>query len=192
MPSLRRRAASPAWRLLSQCTNEGLPVFTAFAITSGERAFMMVSEMLLDDDFEERVRSSFVRQKAMATIGAELTKVTRGVVEIEMPFAPELTQQHGFLHAGVISTALDSACGYAAFSMMPPDAAVLTIEFKVNLLAPGKGERFLFRGAVTKPGRTIIVADGQAYAFDAGGEAKMIATMTGTMMTVTGRQGIDG
>jgi uncharacterized protein (TIGR00369 family) len=109
-----------------------------------------------------------------------------------MPFSEELTQQHGFLHAGVISTALDSACGYAAYSLMPPEAAVLTIEFKVNLLAPGKGERFLFRGAVTKPGRTIIVADGQAYAFGAEGEARMIATMTGTMMTVTGRQGIDG
>lgn len=152
----------------------------------------MVSQVLVDDDFEARVRSSFARQKAMATIGAELTLVTRGTVEIEMPFSEELTQQHGFLHAGVISTALDSACGYAAYSLMPPDAAVLTIEFKVNLLAPGRGERFLFRGAVTKPGRTIIVADGQAYAFDAEGEAKMIATMTGTMMTVTGRQGIDG
>ena len=80
----------------------------------------------------------------MRTIGAELTRVTRGIVEIEMPFSPALTQQHGFLHAGVISAALDSACGYAAFSLMPADAAVLTIEFKVNLLAPGKGERFLF------------------------------------------------
>ena len=143
-------------------------------------------------DYEERVRSSFERQAAMQTIGAELTLVTPGIVEIEMPFAPELTQQHGFLHAGVISTALDSACGYAAFSLMPPDAAVLTIEFKVNLLAPGKGERFLFRGTVTKPGRTIVVADGQAYAFGADGEAKLIATMTGTMMTVTGREGMAG
>ena len=106
--------------------------------------------------------------------------------------APELTQQHGFLHAGIISTALDSACGYAAFSMMPENAAVLTIEFKVNLLAPGRGERFLFRGSVTKPGRTIVVADGQAYAFAADGEAKLIATMTGTMMTVLGRDGIEG
>jgi len=152
----------------------------------------MASEVLVDDDFEARVRSSFERQKAMTTIGAELTLVTRSTVEIEMPFSEALTQQHGFLHAGVISTALDSACGYAAYSLMPPDAAVLTIEFKVNLLAPGKGERFLFRGVVTKPGRTIIVADGQAYAFGTDGEAKMIATMTGTMMTVTGRQGIDG
>lgn len=145
-----------------------------------------------DADFEERVRASFARQKAMQTIGAELTVVTPGTVEIEMPYSPELTQQHGFLHAGVISTALDSACGYAAYSMMPANAAVLTIEFKVNLLAPGRGERFLFRGSVTKPGRTIIVADGQAYAFLADGEAKLIATMTGTMMTITGRDGLEG
>lgn len=143
-------------------------------------------------DYEERVRRSFARQAAMQTLGAELTLVTPGIVEIEMPFAPELTQQHGFLHAGVISTALDSACGYAAFSLMPADAGVLTIEFKVNLLAPGKGERFLFRGSVTKPGRTIVVADGQAYAFGTDGEAKLIATMTGTMMTITGREGIEG
>lgn len=144
------------------------------------------------DQIETRVRASFERQKMMATIGAELTLVTPGVVEIEMPYAPDLTQQHGFLHAGVISTALDSACGYAAYSLMPDEAAVLTIEFKVNLLAPGKGERFLFRGSVTKPGRTIIVADGQAYAYSGEGEAKLIATMTGTMMTIVGRQGIEG
>lgn len=151
----------------------------------------MATVLTHDADFEQRVRASFARQQAMRTIGAELTRVTPGIVEIEMPFAEALTQQHGFLHAGVISAALDSACGYAAFSLMPPEAAVLTIEFKVNLLAPGKGERFLFRGAVTKPGRTIIVADGQAYAFGADGEAKLIATMTGTMMTVVGRQGIE-
>jgi uncharacterized protein (TIGR00369 family) len=109
-----------------------------------------------------------------------------------MPFSPDLTQQHGFLHAGVISTALDTACGYAAFSLLPASATVLTIEFKVNLLAPGRGERFLFRGSVTKPGRTIVVADGQAYAIGAEGEARLIATMTGTMMIVVGRQGIEG
>jgi uncharacterized protein (TIGR00369 family) len=105
-----------------------------------------------DTDYEARVRASFARQAAMTTIGAELTRVTPGIVEIEMPYSAALTQQHGFLHAGVISTALDSACGYAAFSLMPENGGVLTIEFKVNLLAPGKGERFLFRGAVTKPG----------------------------------------
>jgi uncharacterized protein (TIGR00369 family) len=152
----------------------------------------MAAKIVPATDFEERVRASFARQQVMATLGAELTVVTPGTIEIEMPFSPTLTQQHGFLHAGIISTALDSACGYAAFSLMPDNAGVLTIEFKVNLLAPGKGERFLFRGNVTKPGRTIIVADGQAYAFGADGEAKLIATMTGTMMTITGRQGIEG
>ncbi len=147
---------------------------------------------LADSDFEARVRDSFARQKVMETLNAELTRVTPGVVEIEMPFNEALTQQHGFLHAGIVSAALDSACGYAAFSLMPADAAVLTIEFKVNLLAPGKGERFLFRGSVTKPGRTIMVADGQAYAYGPEGEAKLIATMTGTIMTVRDREGIAG
>lgn len=143
-------------------------------------------------DFEARVRASFARQQIMATIGAELTRVNPGEVEIEMPFRADLTQQHGFLHAGIISTALDSACGYAAYSVMPIDAAVLTIEFKINLLAPAKGERFLFRGQVTKPGRTIIVADGQAYAYDGEGEARIVATMTATIMAVSGRAGIEG
>jgi uncharacterized protein (TIGR00369 family) len=152
----------------------------------------MAAKIVPGTDYEERVRTSFARQRAMATLKAELTSVTPGIVEIEMPYSGELTQQHGFLHAGIISAALDSACGYAAFSLMPENAAVLTIEFKVNLLAPGRGERFLFRGSVTKPGRTIVVADGQAYAFAADGEAKLIATMTGTMMTVTGRDGLEG
>lgn len=152
----------------------------------------MASKIVPAANFEERIRNSFDRQQAMKTIGAQLTHVSPGTIEIELAYSPNLTQQHGFLHAGIISTALDSACGYAAFSLMPENAGVLTIEFKVNLLAPGKGERFLFRGSVTKPGRTIIVADGQAFAFAADGEAKLIATMTGTMMTVTGREGIEG
>lgn len=145
-----------------------------------------------DGDFERRVRSSYDRQRIMKTIGAELTRVNPGVVEIEMPYDDGFTQQHGFLHAGIISTALDSACGYAAYSVMPAEAAVLTIEFKVNLLSPGRGARFLFRGSVTKPGRTIIVADGQAYAYDADGKAKLIATMTATIMAVSGRDDIAG
>lgn len=149
----------------------------------------MAAKIVPAADYEDRVRSSFARQSAMSTIGAELTLVTPGIVEIEMPFSDQLTQQHGFLHAGVISTALDSACGYAAFSLIGDNSSILTIEFKVNLLAPGKGERFLFRGSVTKPGRTIIVADGQAYAIS--DEAKLIATMTGTMMIISGRQGIE-
>ena len=152
----------------------------------------MAQKIVPNPDFEERVRSSFARQNIMRTIGAVLTHVRPGTIEIEMPHSSALTQQHGFLHAGVISTVLDSACGYAAYSLMPENAAVLTIEFKVNLLAPGRGDRFLFRGSVTKPGRTIIVADGQAYAYGPEGEARLIATMTGTMMTVIGREGLAG
>ena len=152
----------------------------------------MVERLNQDPNYEARVRDSFDRQAVMKTFGAELTRVASGAIEIEMPFNPLLTQQHGFLHAGVISTLLDSACGFAAFSLKPAEAAVLTIEFKVNMLSPGRGERFLFRGSVTKPGRTIIVADGQAYAYGREGDAKLVATMTATMMTVVGREGIVG
>ena len=127
----------------------------------------------------------------MKTIGAELTRVEPGLVEIELPFSESLTQQHGFLHAGVVSTALDSACGYAALSLMPSSAGVLSIEFKVNLLAPAKsGHRFLFRGSITKPGRTIIVSDGQAFALAPGVEPRLVATMTGTMMVVADRDDV--
>lgn len=152
----------------------------------------MAKVFAANPDFESRVASSFERQAVMKTIGADLTHVSAGTVEIEMPYSDALTQQHGFLHAGITSTVLDSACGFAAFSLMPADAAVLTIEFKVNLLAPARGERFLFRGSVTKPGRTIIVADGQAYAFGPDGEARLTATMTSTMLVVIGRDGIEG
>ena len=145
-----------------------------------------------DPHFAERVRASFARQRVMQTLGVEITRIAAGEIEMAMPYGAAFTQQHGFVHAGIMATVLDSACGYAAFSLMPENSGVLTIEFKVNLLAPGRGERFLFRGSVTKPGRTIIVADGQAYAFAADGEAKLIATMTGTMMTVVGRDGIAG
>ncbi len=151
-----------------------------------------MAKMVPAANYEDRVRASFAKQQAMETIGAELTVVEPGIIEIELPFDVKLTQQHGFLHAGIISTALDSACGYAAFSLMPEDAGVLTIEFKINMLAPGKGERFLFRGNVTKPGRTIVVADGQAYAFTADGEARLVSTMTATMMVVQGRDGVMG
>ncbi len=143
-------------------------------------------------DFENRANDSFDRQAVMKTLGMTLEHVEAGRVEMAMPYRADLTQQHGFLHAGIVSTALDSACGYAAFSLMPADAAVLTIEFKINLLAPAAGERFLFRAEVTKPGRTISVADGRAFAVDAEGREKLIATMTGTLMAVIGRDGIKG
>ena len=142
-------------------------------------------------DFEQRVRDSFARQGVMGTLGAQLLRVEPGAVEIGLDWAPGLTQQHGFLHAGVVSTALDSACGYAGFSLMAADAAVLTIEFKINLLAPAKGQRFRMVGTVLKPGRTITVAEGQAYAID-NGQEKLIATMGCTLMAVTGRDTIQG
>ena len=141
-----------------------------------------------DADFAARVRDSFRRQAVMDTLGARLAEVAAGRVVIEMAHRPQLTQQHGFLHAGIVSTALDSACGYAAFSLMPADAAVLTIEFKVNLLAPARGPHFRFEGQVAKAGRTISVVDGRAWQHDgAGGEASLVATMSATVMTVLGR-----
>jgi uncharacterized protein (TIGR00369 family) len=111
-------------------------------------------------------------------------------VELAMPFLADFTRQHGFPHAGTVTTVDDSACGYAAFSLMPAEAAVLSIEFKVNLLSPGKGESFRFPGKVVKAGRTISVCEGQAFSVSGGAE-KLIATMTATMMTVIGRSGID-
>lgn len=142
-------------------------------------------------DFRERVTTSFERQQFMATLGAELTRVEHAMVEIEMPFDAKLTQQHGFLHAGVISAALDAACGYAAYTVIDPLASILTIEFKVNLMSPGRGDRFLFRGEITKPGSTIIVADGRAYALS-NGPAKLIASMSGSMMLIRGREDVTG
>lgn len=142
-----------------------------------------------DPAFAERVRASYGRQAAMRTIGAELAAVEPGRVVIELPWAEPLTQQHGFLHAGMVATALDSACGYAAFSLMPHEAAVLTIEYKINLLAPARGERFRMEGLVIKPGRTVTVAEGRAFALD-GGREKLIATMGCTLMAVVGREGI--
>ncbi|ODA40646.1 PaaI family thioesterase [Desulfosporosinus sp. BG] len=114
-------------------------------------------------DFLNRVQSSFAQQSVMNLIGAELVKVLPGEVEISIPFRDNLTQQHGFLHAGIITTIADSACGYAAFSLMPAGASVLTVEFKVNLLAPAKGERFVAKGLVVKPGRTITVCSGEVF-----------------------------
>lgn len=127
----------------------------------------------------------------MAMIGAELTRVEQAIVEIELPFDPKLTQQHGLLHAGVISAALESACTYAAYTTVAAETSLLTIEFKVNLMSPGRGDRFLFRGEITKPGSTIIVADGRAYAVS-DGPAKLIASMTATMMVIRGREDIVG
>jgi uncharacterized protein (TIGR00369 family) len=142
--------------------------------------------------FEQRVRESFARQTAMVTLGVRLGAIDAGRVELLMRHRAGLTQQHGFLHAGVVATALDSACGYAAFTLMPLDAGVLTIEFKINLLAPARGPLFRFEGVVTKGGRTISVVDGRAFELGAEGSPdKLVATMNATMMTIVGRDGIN-
>lgn len=146
---------------------------------------------MADTERLQRVRESFALQGAMHTLGARLTHLQAGEVDICFDWAPGLTQQHGFIHAGMLSTALDSACGYAGFSLMPPEAGVLTIEFKSNLLAPAKGQSFRCEGRVLKPGRTIIVAEGRAYALE-NGQEKLCATMQCTLMAVQGRQDIAG
>jgi len=147
-----------------------------------------------DPHFAERVRASFVRQRAMHTLGVEITRLSAGEIELAMPYDAAFTQKHGFVHAGIMATVLDSACGYAAFSLMPADAAVLTVEFKTNLLAPAKGERFLFRAHVVKPGRTLTVCEGRAFALENGAEAgsdeRLVASMNGTLMALYDRPDI--
>jgi len=132
---------------------------------------------------EERVRQSFSKQAFMSTLGAELTTVEQGGVEIRLPFSPSLTQQNGYLHAGAITSVLDSACGYAALTMAADDKEVLTVELKVNLLAPAAGEVFAARAQVKKAGRTLTVCTADAFAIS-GGQEKVVATMLATIMAV--------
>lgn len=136
--------------------------------------------------FEHRVRESFARQQFMTTLGARLVSVTPGEVVIELPWRAELGQQHGVLHAGAVASVADSACGYAALSLMPAGAAVMSVEFKVNLLAPGRGERFVACGRVRRAGRTLTVCEGTVRAID-GGEEREVAIVTATMIRLEGR-----
>jgi len=142
-----------------------------------------------DPDFEARTRASFARQGIMAHLGAVLERVEPGRVEISLPFAPHLTQQHGFFHAGVISTIADSAGGYAGFTLFPPTAGVLTVEFKINLLTAADGERALAVGEVIRSGRTLTVCRLDAYV-DKGGKRTHCATGMQTLMTLVGRAGV--
>ncbi|MBU17340.1 MAG: phenylacetic acid degradation protein [Chloroflexi bacterium] len=144
-----------------------------------------------DPEFEAKVRSSFANQTAMQTLGAVMGKVEPGQVEIEMPFQAGLTQQHGFIHGGIVTSILDSACWYAAFSLIAPDSAVLTVEYKVNFMAPAKGERLVSRGQVLRPGASITVCKGDVVAYD-GGEEKLVTTMLMTMMILPNRPDLAG
>ena len=144
-----------------------------------------------DPQFESRVRDSFARQLVMSTIGAELGRIEPGFVEIRLPFRQDLTQQHGFVHAGIIATVADSSCGYAAFTLMPAEAAVLSVEFKINLLRPASGASFVARGRVLKPGRNLMTCASDVFAIDAAGE-RLISTMLATIMVVIDRPELNG
>lgn len=133
--------------------------------------------------FEERVRESFARQRLMTTIGARIQSVAPGEVVIELPFHDDLTQQHGYLHAGIVTSIADTACGYAAFSLMPEDADVLSVEYKINLLSPARGEKFIARASVKRAGRNLTVCEAEVFAIT-GDEEKPIAVMLATMMAI--------
>ena len=137
----------------------------------------------------DRIQQSFAKQGLMTTLGARLTTVEPGFVEIVMTPSPAISQQHGFVHAGAVSAIADSAAGYAALSVMPEGSGVLTAEFKINLLAPAAGERIVARGRVVKAGRTLTLSQAEVFAVKDGAE-KLIAMLTATMMTIHSRDGI--
>ena len=140
-------------------------------------------------DFERRTRASFAKQGAMAYLGAVLEKVEAGRVEISLAFRPELSQQHGFFHAGILSTIADTAGGYAGFTLFAPEAGVLTVEFKLNLMAAAEGERAIAVGEVIRSGRTLTVCRLDAYV-DKQGRRVHCATGTQTLMAILGRPGV--
>lgn len=140
----------------------------------------------LDPGYDERVRASFARQGAMRLLGARLLAVGPGFCAIELPYREDLTQQHGYIHAGIVSAIVDSAGGYAGFTLFPPDASVLTVEYKLNLLAPAAGERLVAEGRVVKPGRTLAVTRGEVYA-QAGSQRTLCALMQQTLIVLAGK-----
>ena len=134
-------------------------------------------------NIEERIHSSFDQQRVMKLLNARLLTIQPGEVQIELPYSPEITQQNGYVHAGIITTVVDSACGYAAYSLMPPDASVLSVEFKLNFMNPAKGESFIASGRVIKSGRTLTVCSGELHAIE-NGEQILVALMQATMIAV--------
>ena len=137
--------------------------------------------------YADEVKRSFAKQAIMGLIGGELTRVDPGVVEIALAYRRDLTQQDGYVHAGIVTTIADSACGYAAYTLMPPESEVLAVEFKVNLLRPAKGEKFVARAEVIKPGRTLTVVRADVFAMSGSEEPQLVATMQGTMMRLPSR-----
>jgi len=140
-----------------------------------------------DPGYAARVQASFDRQKAMAFLGARVSRLAPGECDIELPFRAELTQQHGYFHGGIIGTISDSAGGYAAYTLMPDDSSVLTVEYKMNLLAPGDGDMLIARGKVLKAGRTLVVTRVDAVVVKQGRET-LCATLQQTLMTMHGKK----
>jgi len=140
-------------------------------------------------EIDARIRDSFAKQTIMTTIGAEVLAVRPGEVEIVLPFSDKVLQQHGFVHAGAVATIADSACGYAGLSVMPRDAAVLTTEFKINLMSPAKGDRLRAVGRVVRNGKTLVITLGEVFA-ETGGTSKQVALITATMMVVSTGTGL--
>lgn len=149
----------------------------------------MKADATVDPALVARIEASFARQAFMTTLGARLVRVAPGEVEIAMPVSAHLCQQHGFVHAGAVSTIADSAAGYAALTTMPAGNGVLTAEFKINLLAPATGDELLARGTVVKAGRTLTLAMAEVFAF-AAGKPKLCALLTATCMTIAAREGV--
>lgn len=137
--------------------------------------------------YEARVRDSFARQGAMRLLGARLTEVRPGYCAIELPYREDLTQQHGYVHAGIVSAIVDTAGGYAGFTLFAEDASVLTVEYKLNLLAPAAGERLIAQAEVVKPGRTLAITRGEVYA-ETGSKRTLCAIMQQTLIVLTGKQ----
>jgi uncharacterized protein (TIGR00369 family) len=140
----------------------------------------------LDSNFEQRIRDSFSRQGFMGFIGAELTDIRPGTCEIQVPYKNELSQQHGFFHAGIIGTLADNSGGYAAFSLMPSDSSILTVEYKLNIMAPGDGELLIARARVLKPGRTLSICRPEVFVVKKGVRT-LCATALMTLMALHGR-----
>jgi len=141
----------------------------------------------LNPSFVEEVERSFARQPIMNLLGAELSLVAPGVIEITLPYRADLAQQHGYLHAGIVTTIADTACGYAAYSLMPAGSEVLSVEFKVNLLRPAQGETFVARAEVIKAGKTLTVVRADVFGITGDAERELVATMQGTMMCLRNR-----
>jgi uncharacterized protein (TIGR00369 family) len=138
-----------------------------------------------NSSFAEEIKQSFAKQTIMGLIGAELGRVEPGVVEISLPYRADLAQQHGYLHAGIVTTIADSACGYAAYSLMPPNSEVLSVEFKVNLLRPAKGQTFVAMAEVVKSGKTLTVVRADVFGVDEDSRRELVATMLGTMICLS-------